>query len=58
MGSTALVAGTTFILVGLGLVFAAVLRSVGASWSVSQYEMWVLLVAGFALLLPGRGLLS
>ena len=58
MESTALVVGVVVMILGVGLVFGAVLRSFGSSWSVNRYEVGVLVGVGFLLLFLGRWLIT
>lgn len=53
-----LVLGLTLMLVGTLLIIAAVFRSLGHSWTLGAYDIWVLPVTGILLVLVGRWVLT
>lgn len=53
-----LVLGLTLMLVGTLLIIAAVFRSLGHTWTLGVYDIWVLPVTGILLVLVGRWVLA
>lgn len=50
--------GLTLMLVGTLLIIAAVFRSLGHTWTLGAYDIWVLPVTGILLVLVGRWVLA
>ena len=53
-----LVLGLMLMLVGTFLIIAAVFRSLGHTWTLGVYDIWVLPVTGILLILAGRWVLA
>ena len=53
-----LVLGLMLMLVGTLLIIAAVFRSLGHTWTLGVYDIWVLPVTGILLVLVGRWVLA
>lgn len=50
--------GITLMVLGVVLVIAAVFRSLNHRWTLGIHELWLLPIAGVALMLAGRWLIQ
>lgn len=58
MENSSLVVGIVLMVLGMGFIVAAVFRSLGHTWNLGLYELWILPTAGLGLILLGRWLIQ
>lgn len=56
--SSLVLLGIVLMVLGIGFVVAAVFRSLGHTWNLGLYELWILPTAGLGLILLGRWLIQ
>ncbi|HEX6248923.1 MAG TPA: hypothetical protein VFZ64_13715 [Nocardioidaceae bacterium] len=58
MEISAVVLGIVLMVIGIGLVTMAVFRSLGHTWTLGLYELWVIPTVGLGFILLGRWLVQ